>query len=154
MRLVRQLRRLLARPRHEIALVFEALLWLALVRAALVVLPFRRIVGLAGLTQRSSAGPAPLAAIAGEPARIGWALGAAAAHTPWQSTCLCQALAGAAMLRRRRLPSTLYLGVARDASAPERVAAHAWLCCDDAIVTGAGVHAQFRSVATFVSGAH
>jgi len=38
---------------------------------------------------------------------IAWAIVAVSARTPWRSMCLEQAIAAKAMLRRRRLPSTL-----------------------------------------------
>lgn len=44
---------------------------------------------------------------------IGRAVQAASVYTPWRSNCLAQALAAHYMLRRRRLPCTLYIGVAK-----------------------------------------
>jgi hypothetical protein len=53
------------------------------------------------------------------------------------------------MLKRRRIAATLYLGVAKKKDQPEQLAAHAWLRCGDAILTGAAGHRQFAVVAVF-----
>jgi len=95
-------------------------------RVAIGRLAFRRIAARLGLTQVETCGVCETSKVY-EATRIGWAVQAAAAHTPWQSTCLVQALAGIAMLRRRKLAGALYLGIAKDAIAPQSLAAHAWL---------------------------
>jgi hypothetical protein len=84
-----------------------------------------------------------------EATRISRAVVSAAAHTPWRSACLEQALAASGLLRRGRIPGTLYLGVARDATQPDGVAAHAWVRCGDLIVTGAGGHERFAVVGKY-----
>jgi hypothetical protein len=73
------------------------------------------------------------------------------ALTPYrlQSVCLPQAVATQWMLKRRRIAGTLYLGVAKDETQPEKLAAHAWLRCGTFILTGAAGHRQFTVVATF-----
>jgi hypothetical protein len=80
---------------------------------------------------------------------IGRAVRSAAANTPWKSVCLPQAVAGQWMLKRRRIAATLYLGVAKKDADPEQLAAHAWLRCGDAILTGTAGHRQFTVVASF-----
>jgi hypothetical protein len=79
--------------------------------------------------------------------RIGWAVQATAPHAPWQSLCLAQALAAAAMLRRRRLPGTLYLGVARGED--RKAHAHAWLRCGDDILTGGRTYKRFAIIMAY-----
>jgi hypothetical protein len=64
---------------------------------------------------------------------VGWAMAAATRHLPWHPVCLPQALAARWLLQRRKVRSTLYLGIAR---APAR-AAHAWVCVGSLVVTGA-----------------
>ena len=59
----------------------------------------------------------------GEADRIGWAVGSAARFLP-DATCLPQALAAEAILRRRGHPARLRLGVTRNADGVE---AHAWV---------------------------
>ena len=152
------LRKLRARPWLDRWLLLEAVIWLGLTHAAIVLLPFRRVAALLGLAQ----GKSPIAL---EPARvnraerIGWAMRVAAARTPWNSTCLCQALAGVVLLRQWGIPGTLYLGIAKDENTTETMtvpawvaqswAAHAWLRCGENILTGASGHEQFTVLATF-----
>ena len=45
--------------------------------------------------------------------------------SPWRNRCLVSSLVGRCMLRRRKIPSQLSLGVAKDADG--RTVAHAWL---------------------------
>ena len=45
--------------------------------------------------------------------------------SPWKNRCLVSSLAGRCMLRRRKIPSQLSLGV--KSGAGERITAHAWL---------------------------
>jgi hypothetical protein len=54
------------------------------------------------------------------------------------------------MLRRRRLPGTLYLGVAKPAANDVRkIDAHAWVRCGPDLLTGAAGHERFAVVASF-----
>jgi hypothetical protein len=76
--------------------------------------------------------------------RVAWAIGAAARRAPWRSECLEQAIAAKAMLRRRGIASTLYLGMARDP-----VTAHAWLRVGDLNVTGGRDVDRYTVVASF-----
>lgn len=50
--------------------------------------------------------------------RAGWI-------SPWKNRCLVSSLAGRIMLRRRRIPSGLFLGVAKQPDG--KTIAHAWL---------------------------
>jgi hypothetical protein len=127
-------------------LIFEALLWLGLARAAVLGIPFHWTTWLFRLRPGEAAEavepyPTEIAR------RIGWALRVASSRSPWRSTCLAQALAGFSMLRRRRVPSTLALGVARSAS--DSLEAHAWLSCGGFILTGAGGCERFSVVARY-----
>jgi hypothetical protein len=81
--------------------------------------------------------------------RVALAMRTVSRHTPWNSNCLAQALAGKVILSRRGLQSTLYLGVAKDG---ERMEAHAWLRCGSAIVTGAAGKDRYTVVSTFGGG--
>jgi len=82
--------------------------------------------------------------------RIGWAIRVIAGRTPWRSMCLEQAIAAKVMLRRRRVPNTLYLGVARGPSAGEPpMIAHAWLRSGTVQVTGGAPVDQYAVVSTF-----
>jgi hypothetical protein len=129
-------------------LLLQAAAWLGTLRAAILVLPFRRITRLMGLAPGENLGAAD-PALAERAARVGWAVRTVASRTPWQSACLAQALAGAILLRRHGLPGTIYLGVAKEAGAANALTAHAWLRCGDAILTGAAGRERFAVVAAF-----
>ena len=60
-----------------------------------------------------------------------------------------QALAGTGMLRWRKLPGTVVLGVAHVESNMTAVRAHAWLSCSDVIVTGSHGYEQYAVVACY-----
>ena len=76
---------------------------------------------------------------------VGWAVAAAARHLPWRPVCLPQALAARWLLQRRKVRSTLYLGIA---SAQAR-AAHAWVRVGPLVVTGADQADGCTIVSTF-----
>jgi hypothetical protein len=96
-------------------------------------LPFRRVAVLHGLTPDHMSSAVPDAGTAVDVEPFGWAVRAVSRRTPWTSTCLMQALAGATMLRRRGVPCTVHLGVA---SAGAGYDAHAWLSVGDHVLTG------------------
>lgn len=131
-------RRLVSRDGARVA---EAVACLALARIAVILLPFRV------LAPRLGARHAETPATAGRepaPRGVAWAVAAAARRSPWRSGCLEQAIAAKAMLRRRGVESTLYLGVARDP-----LAAHAWLRVGDLNVTGGRDVSRYAVVASF-----
>lgn len=84
---------------------------------------------------------------------VGKVVEAVARHLPFQTRCLQQALAVQRMLRRRRLPGTLCLGVStrrEDRVAPKRgLAAHAWVCVGERIVCGGVQVDRYAVVARF-----
>lgn len=148
MRWRHNLRHLRACSWTERWLLLEAGGWLGLMGLAVWLLPFRWVAALLGLAPgETGAAVEPATDVAA--ARVGWALRAIAARTPWSSTCLVQALAGLVMLRRRHIAGTLYLGVAKDSLQPEALAAHAWLRCGPTILTGAAEHQHFIVIAAF-----
>ena len=135
-------------PWRDRWLLAEAGAWLGLARAAVLILPFQRIArSLSAEIPRSAEGP--LDQRIEEARRVAWAIRSAARRTPWNSNCLAQGIAGKVMLRRRGIPSTLYLGVAKGQEPSEPVAGHAWLCCAARIITGAANHRRFTIIATF-----
>lgn len=142
------LRKLLGCSSSDRWLLLQAAAWLAALRAAILVLPFRRITLLMGLAPGENLAVADRMQAEGA-VRIGWAVRTVAPRTPWQSTCLAQALAGALLLRRRGLPGTLYLGVAKKDGAADALIAHAWLRCGDAILTGPAGRERYAAIAAF-----
>jgi len=138
--------RLLARSPAERTLLLEAAAWLALFRLVILLLPFRWIAPRLGRhMEESGEADDDDAAHRELVPRVGWAVAAAARHVPWQAVCLPQAMAAKAMLRRRGVDSTLYLGVVRD----REMMAHAWLRVGGRIVTGGPGVDRYTVVSTF-----
>jgi len=76
---------------------------------------------------------------------IGAMLERVARHTWWRSMCLEKALAGRWMLRRRGIPSTMYVGMAKRGG---NFIAHAWLVGEGRTVTGASTE-SYATLAAF-----
>lgn len=79
--------------------------------------------------------------------QISKALHLVSPHVFWETECLVMAFAAQKMLNRRRLPSTLYLGMRRDERG--RTAAHAWLRSGRFYLTGAKELDQYTVVGMF-----
>ncbi len=146
-------RKLRARTWSERWLLLEAAWWLTLLAAALNVIPFKRLVAWLGLRQAAT-GQETLQPLQQDAVAVGWAVEAVASRTPWTSTCLAQALAGAQMLRRRNIASALTLGVALTPDKETHMEAHAWLQHGDVLLTGGGGHRRFTPISTFVCSAN
>lgn len=81
--------------------------------------------------------------------RIGIVVQKVSKYTPWESKCLVKALTAQTMLRTRKIPSTVYLGVAKDED--KKLIAHAWLRCGENIITGGDERHGFTMVAKFAN---
>ncbi len=123
---MRRVRRFLALPAADRLLLVRALGWVGLARAALWFVPFTRLRTAADRLRASGLRRGT------DPARVAWAVRTAARAVP-EATCLSQALAADAMLRRAGRTPTLRIGVAKDGDALE---AHAWLELDGAVLLG------------------
>ncbi len=119
---------------------------LGLVRVAVAAAPFRtlaRFFGKQHAETGSELAPDDLRRVR----RIGQLLRASADAVPWECKCLTQSVAGRLMLVRRRIPSTLYLGVRSGADGAFE--AHAWLRCGSYFVTGGDGHESFTVLTHF-----
>ena len=147
------LRRLAQVDRRRRALVVEAVMWLALARLALVVLPFQTLARNIGTFTppgqgRAAGRPAPEAIVlAGE---IGWAVTRAARYLPLGAVCLPQAMAARLMLKRRGIASVLHFGAIGGGSVYQAINAHAWLDAAGVEVTGYPLAKQCTEIACFV----
>ena len=130
-------------------LLLEAAWTLALAQISIRLLPFRWLVPRLGSPEKASSAEPIHQEQQREVQQIGWAIRALARHFPWDAKCLAQAVAGKWMLRRRGMPSTLYLGVERVHDGDKWLEAHAWLRCGTAFVTGARQHERFQVLAAF-----
>ncbi|MBI2299905.1 MAG: lasso peptide biosynthesis B2 protein [Armatimonadetes bacterium] len=129
-------------------LLLEAALWLGVMGLAVGRIPLRRLLARLRLAAAQEASREPAAPGA---ERVGWAVRGAAARVPFQPTCLVSALAGAAMLRRRRMPATLTLGVAPGDGTPDPIQAHAWLRCGDQVLLGEAGAEGYTVIAQFAA---
>ena len=123
----------------------EAFLWLGLARGSVLLLPFRSIAPYLGRLNQET----PEAYIQSEQVVVGhivWAIARSSRYTPWRSNCLARAIAAKIMLRRRKIASTLYLGLKKNA---DRLEAHAWLRVGQQIVTGGAIQSQFKVISFF-----
>lgn len=129
------------------ARLVEAGSWLIAARILLLLVPFKYLAARLGKQHNQSPVTFDTNPERDQARRIGRAVTTMSRYVPWDSACLAQAVAGKFMLQRRHIPSTLYLGVAKDGDA--KMIAHAWLRCGDVIVTGAPQHQRFTVVSTF-----
>lgn len=70
----------------------------------------------------------------------------AANHTPWKSACLVQALCAQRMLKKRKIPGTLHLGVMKEGTDNSTFKAHAWIECNTLIICGAFEAGEFQEI--------
>ncbi len=130
-------------------LLFEAALCLGVARLAILLLPFRWLAPRFGARMAESAAEEP--GIGGGLAgRLAWAVRVSSRYAPWQTRCLVRAVAAKLMLKRRGLPSTLYLGLAKDGDG--ELTAHAWLRCGGSTLTGGRVGREYQVIAKFAEG--
>jgi hypothetical protein len=127
-------------------LLGEALIALLSARAAMALLPFRRIAAWLGTPGAESPATTTVDEIR-TAQEVGWAVGAVAHRVPWDSRCFAQALAATWMLRRRGLEGTVSFGASQGSVAG--FDAHAWLRVGPCMVTGGPGHQRFKAFTTF-----
>lgn len=145
---MRAVRKYLALGWTDRLLLIEAWLYLGAARLALLAVPFRYIAPHLGVQIRPTAVEPPGSeAVPPEARRLAGAVEIMSRHTPWESACLAQAMAGKWMLRRRGLFSRLYLGTKKEPSG--ELKAHAWLQSADEILIGGAGHETFVVLSAF-----
>lgn len=127
-------------------LLAETLVWLGLWRLLILLFPFKRLMP-ALSTPSAGSPPALSAAQTAMAVRVGWAVELAGRYTPWHSTCLVRAATGKAILSRRGIGSTLFIGVLQADSSSLK--AHAWLQSDGRILTGASGYEAYQVLSSF-----
>jgi hypothetical protein len=133
------------RPAERYAFV-EAFFLFVIVRLWIFLFPFKWIAPKLG-TGMTESTCTPLAHLEANSILIEQSLRRVRQYLPRVCTCLVQSIAGKLMLRRRRMPNTLHLGVKKDPS--RGLTAHAWLCCGDRVITGAREMNNYTEVAVF-----
>ena len=133
----------LSRLVRRLPLALEAAAFLTLGSAAVALVPDRRLSRFLGQARRPEANRARAAPGAAS-RRVGRAVELVAARLPWHPTCLPQAIATRAMLRRRGIPCETHLGVHKT----RPLGAHAWVTVNGVAVQGGAV-AGVTEVASF-----
>jgi Transglutaminase-like superfamily len=142
---IRTARRFVAAPRADRRLLTESVICLMAARLAIALLPMSGLLRRIGtLEEESECEPHAVAAAAAR--RVAAAIRAVSRHLPSLGSCLPQALAGHAMLRRRGISCTVCLGLARKEG---RLAAHAVLRSGRVVLTGGEVPEQYTPVAAY-----
>ena len=134
---------------EEKKLFLEAYVALGKMRAAILTISFKRLTR--SLEHKPNAEKiTPLNDASMKTARlVGQAIIRASAYTPWESACLAQSLTAQKMLKKRGISGVFYLGAAKDEESKEKMKAHAWTQCGDAIITGGAGHEAFTVLSVF-----
>jgi hypothetical protein len=145
-------RRFTSLDRLDRRLVLEAASLMALVWIGLRFLRFPTLRGIldryAGSPTAGNAGPPHASAIG----KVRWAITGVAARFRGAATCLVQALAAHAILRRQGLASELYIGVRARRNSAIPFEAHAWVECGGGVAIG-GIEGlpDFKVLTAFTS---
>lgn len=146
--LPRKLRKIIKLSSKDRNILFEAFFISGLVRFAILFIPFRKLAMISGKYKEETT--TEVSSVEKEIiSRVGWAAEETSYRTPWQSKCLVKALTAQLMLARRKISSTLYLGVAKDND--NKLLAHAWLRSGQAVITGERERVAFKEVARFAN---
>jgi len=129
-------------------LAFQCFVLLIVMRGVITLLPLRRISGHLGSPMEETATIDLDDAAMRHSRRVAWCIAKVAAFTPTTSNCYPQGLTARYLLRRRRIPSTIYYGAAFDSAGSDLVT-HVWVRVGSFMVTGAPVHRRFAVVSKF-----
>jgi len=132
---------------YEQLIVLESIALSALVRLIIIMIPFKWIFA---YLEHESILALPNNADLLKARRIALAIRFFSAYFPWRALCLEQAIVGKLMLRRRHIPSTLFLGVNKGS---QTMQAHAWLTCGEERLTG-GDNCDEYSIISIIGGAN
>ena len=124
----------------------EAFILSGYYRFAMIYLPFKYLKNQMGIPKTESPSQVDDPAYV-EAKRIRSIVLLACKYTPWESKCLVRALLVQHFLKRKKIATTIYLGVNKDGL--NNMKAHAWIRCGEMIVTGQYEKDHFIQVATF-----
>ena len=145
--LVNKVRKFLKVSWTDKMMIIEAVFLTGIIRFSILFVAFSKIAKLSGKYNKDSVFSINNKQISiGN--RIGLVVQIVSKYTPWESKCLVKALTAQTMLRIRKIPSTVYLGVAKD---DKKLVAHAWLRCGENIITGGDECYGFTMVAKFAN---
>lgn len=115
-------------------------------RFAMIYLPFKCLKRQMGVPKKESSSQVE-DSIYVEAKKIRSVVMLACKYTPWESKCLVRALLVQHFLKRKKIATTVYLGVNKDDL--NHMKAHAWIRCGEMIVTGQYEKDHFIQVASF-----
>ena len=133
-------------PLKDQILTFEIAILLLVSKLSIFCLPFKRIVAFLGNLQIESTQELPEETIQ-KANRIRKYIKKVAVMMPFKSVCFDQAITAKVMLDRRKIPATVYFGVANKDEV--NIKAHAWVRAGQIMVTGGEGHQEFTVVAHF-----
>ncbi len=144
-----KIRKFITLSNQERRFFIEAYILLGIIRLAILTISFKYLTR--SLYHLKEAGKLPILneKDLNTAALIGEAINRAAVYTPWNSTCLVQALTAQKMLQRHHIPGVFYLGVQKDLEGKQTFAAHAWSQCGEMIITGANEHKAYTVLSVF-----
>lgn len=120
-------------------------------RAAIVSLPLSRLAPYFGQFHQTTRLSTILAIQQRQRAvRLGRLVRLAAKFTPWDSSCLTQAMVAKFWCRLYKIPHVLYIGFAKSPEDPKGYKGHAWLTAGPIAVTGGPGHLNYSIVSTYV----
>lgn len=129
--MIKNLRKFAALERGRRSLLLEAVIFLFLSKALLLVMPLKTVLAISQLPEGII--KTPVQSLLKE---LKWSLQFADKLSLWKNRCLVKSIAGRWMLRRRKIASTLCLGVKHGEN--ENLNAHAWLKVDDYEIVDSG----------------
>jgi len=123
-----------------------------LVRAAILLLPFKYLSRYLGQHHQNH----ELSPLVSESQRLlAWRIGRitelVARYTPWESKCLVQAIMAKTLLNFYHIPYVIHLGAKMTKDPKEPMKAHAWVKVGAWIITGREGHRAFGIVSSFVT---
>ena len=135
-------------PFREKSLFIEALFFLTEGCIIFLFIPFRKIAPLLGVHKCETSNVLAQhhsITLAG----IDRAIKRANHFLPWKNKCIHQAFTAKIMLKRRRIPSTLYFGVAKPDRRLGNLKAHAWVRCGKWIINDGHPDHTFTTLGIF-----
>ncbi len=131
----------------ERLLFFEALLFIAIARIAIRFFSFKKLLNYLGTPQTEL--PVEMLTEADKLylQKIGKAIRRASRVAFWKTLCYEQAITGKLMLRRRKIGTTIYIGMMK--SEEKGLEGHAWIRAGNYIVTGNIALEQYTIVGSF-----
>ena len=82
--------------------------------------------------------------------RIGRSVRLAAKYTPWDSSCLTQAMVATFWCKRFKIPYVFYIGLNKSEDEPSGYLAHAWITAGPVAITG-GHSLSYKVISSYSS---